>query len=134
MLIPSATRSTTVATGIRVPRMHGKPAMTPGPTVMRSNVTLQGYRRGPTRWPESAGCGWLVGLHPGDADDAGDGLTTRYVRSLLNTTFTDGSIIPSTAPLNGTTASTSSLGSSRPAATSSRTGPAVAWAWTRLIS
>lgn len=39
VLIPSATIATTVATGIRIPRMHGTPPITSGSVVIRSNVT-----------------------------------------------------------------------------------------------
>jgi len=39
VVIPSATIATTVATGKRSPAMHGRPAMTSGSVVMRSQVT-----------------------------------------------------------------------------------------------
>ena len=44
--MPSATMATTVATGTRIPRIHGAPPMTRGSTVMRVNVIAQGYATG----------------------------------------------------------------------------------------
>src|ERR1700758_850390 len=41
--MPSATIPTTVATGIRSPRMQGTPSIWPGSTVIRSNLINKAY-------------------------------------------------------------------------------------------
>lgn len=46
VVIPSATIATTVATGIRMPRMQGTPPITSGSVVIRSKVTNAVFRAG----------------------------------------------------------------------------------------